>query len=144
MRDVTPIPSALEFDNLPSDRSPGTPASRLIRELAERGIVYGPHACGAYGDQARYVQRKLRDGRGFENLPWFMRPGGFIKERFTPEVRETLSTLTSDDVEDVPLAEWMSEEWDSPGPGLRWKYGHDVTETLPTTWKVGGSGSRHE
>jgi len=143
--------SALEFDDLPSDRNPLTGAARLIRKLAEQGIIYGPHGISIYGDQSRYILRKLQQGVEFESLPWYVRPGGFIKERCTPEERELLGELTSEDVKDVPLEWWMSEDWNDAGRGLRWKFmcvlkderGQPVVETLPTAWKIPGSADRY-
>jgi len=140
-RIVTPIPSALEFDDLPSDRnSEHTPAGRLIRELASTCYQNGPYGCwGLLSDRALRTKRRIQNGEEVGELHWLIRPGGFIEERCTPEQRALLRGLTSEDVADAPLTELMTMDEGYAGPGVRWKFGPycEIKETLPTVWKLG-------
>lgn len=93
------LKSALDFDTLPSERSSVTPAARLLRRLAEKA-AWGLHN----------YRGLRRIDRPKEHLDFYTKPGAFIESRCSPEEREILQSLSSEDAVVLGFAkEWLDD-----------------------------------
>lgn len=92
-------PSAIEFDTLPSERSPISPAARLLRKLA------GNAAMNIHNYRAKRVIDRPK-----KNLDYYTRPGAFIERNCSEEQRAVLKSLTSGDASVLGFPkEWLEQ-----------------------------------